>query len=102
MMREKIRTVGISVVLEAPLVDTQTAKDSNTPPGVLRAKETGQDESDWAIDGKLQDSEPRDSQATTSVGASRRGVSYNFDLGVHIIAAISEEGLSGKDSSEAE
>lgn len=98
MMREKIRTVGISAMLEHPAAVTyaahQEAKEVDAPPNVLRAKDGSED--DWATDGSLKGEDIRDPRKTISVGAKRRGASYNYDLGIESISAVSEDGLAGR------
>lgn len=79
MMRESIRTIGISAILDNPILDlpqeNQTPDPVDTsPPGLLRREEAA-------------------SNQTAIVRGSRRGASYNFDLGVESIGALSEDGL---------
>ncbi|UZJ51763.1 hypothetical protein CBS101457_001083 [Exobasidium rhododendri] len=101
MMREKIRTVGLSTMLEHPASVTYTAGKSaeiveaNSPPNALRSK--GGVEDDFGSDGNLIGEDDRPSRETANVGVKRRGASYNFDLGIESISAISEEGLSEGD-----
>jgi NADH dehydrogenase [ubiquinone] 1 alpha subcomplex assembly factor 1 len=94
MMRERIRTVGISVMLEHPaalaLAAKSEVKNNNAPPNSLRASNTEKTEDDWAADGNLMDFQAQDA---TQAGTKRKGASYNFDLGIESFKAISEEGL---------
>jgi NADH dehydrogenase [ubiquinone] 1 alpha subcomplex assembly factor 1 len=95
MMREKIRTVGVSAMLEHPAAATYAAKlevETDSPPRALRSREEAED--DFGSDGKLI---LEDETTAKNVGSRRRGASYNFDLGIESISAISEEGLSGRD-----
>lgn len=85
MMREKIRTVGISAVLEPPSLgdlESQSGQGANAgAPDVLRQQQNEEDTSS------------RESQATQTAAGSRRGAKYNFDLGIEKIEMLSEEAL---------
>ncbi|PWN89841.1 NADH:ubiquinone oxidoreductase complex I intermediate-associated protein 30 [Acaromyces ingoldii] len=90
MMREKIRTVGISVVLENPPLGNLASRPAqgegqkkDQVPGALKQ---AQKEGEWVLDGDLEAS-------LETLRGSKRGASYNFDLGIERIEAISEEAL---------
>lgn len=106
-MREAIRTVGISAILELPSVNfteygTAQGKEDPVetagPPGALR-----RDDGASASTNTLSDSMVRQKAAaggpsaaagaTTTARGSRRGASYNFDLGIESISAITEDAL---------
>lgn len=82
-MREKIRTVGISAVLDVPVPPSASKPPSkDAPPSALSRD-------DWAVDGdlKLEGEELR---------GSKRGATYNFDLGLESVYAVGElEELDG-------
>lgn len=87
--------MGISVMLEHPASVTEsvekvkTAEDST--PKALRAAHQDTVVNTWSD----ADSPAAEATKTTPVATKRRGASYNFDLGIDSIAAISEEALSG-------
>lgn len=114
MMREKIRTIGISVVLDAPSAPSSPAPSPRPPasasapssrsgsPLAALSRPTGfgsgsssasasstavaPEEDDWARDGDIRGS--REGQAVSNVQrGSRRGKAYNFDLGVEWVRA---------------
>lgn len=99
MMREKIRTVGVSVMLEHPALGVASADkikeaSNNTPPKALQSRDFVEDErvvdeESAAIE------EQQEKQRTISIATKRRGASYNYDLGIERISAISEEAISG-------
>lgn len=82
MMREKLRTVGVSVVLETPNLDNlkpaNTQNSQGSAPNALRSQTSAEE------GGKER------SQIATG---SRRGIKYNFDLGIEHIEAISDDAL---------
>ncbi|KAJ1028533.1 hypothetical protein NDA16_001699 [Ustilago loliicola] len=91
MMREKIRTVGISAVLDVPVPPSASKPPSkDAPPSALsRSSRKEEEEDDWAVDGdlKLDGKEAR---------GSKRGATYNFDLGLESVYAVGElEELDG-------
>ncbi|KAL9933843.1 hypothetical protein V8E36_007501 [Tilletia maclaganii] len=107
MMREKIRTIGISAVLDVPAVPQSAARSaglgskasargSESGPRALRKRSDEVDasassgpgeavEDDWGADGNLQ-------QSTTSpvVRGSKRGRSFPFDLAIEQIYAVGD------------
>ncbi|SOV04668.1 related to complex I intermediate-associated protein CIA30 precursor, mitochondrial [Ustilago sp. UG-2017a] len=90
MMREKIRTVGISAVLDVPVPPSASKPPSeDAPPSTLSRSSRKEGEDDWAVDGdfKLDGKEVR---------GSKRGATYNFDLGLESVYAVGElEELDG-------
>ncbi|CCF53246.1 hypothetical protein NDA11_006644 [Ustilago hordei] len=90
MMREKIRTVGISAVLDVPVPPSASKPPSkDAPPSTLSRSSRKEGEDDWAVDGdfKLDGEEVR---------GSKRGTTYNFDLGLESVYAVGElEELDG-------
>ncbi len=109
MMRERIRTIGISVVLEGPTFPLGKREGGGSPaaPSALRKRAEQQNapaegESDWAADGGLQSATSEDGAASVQRGSargSRRGHTFNFDLGIEeafaagSIEEIEAEGL---------
>lgn len=94
MMREKIRTVGISAVLDVPVPPSASKPPTkDAPPPVLsRSSSSEKQEDDWAVDGDLRAEGEEDSP----VRGSKRGATYNFDLGLESLYAIGElEELDG-------
>ena len=94
MMREKIRTVGISVMLEHPAAVSYANEK--------RAQEDNSS-AEKNVDDKFTDDfalEEKEEAETVPAATKRRGSSYNFDLGVERITCMSEEGISGKDSED--
>jgi NADH dehydrogenase [ubiquinone] 1 alpha subcomplex assembly factor 1 len=75
MMREKIRTVGISAVLSSP---TRPSSNQMSAQGVspLSKRQVVDEGDDWGPDGEF--------LAPEELGkrGARRGGSYNFDLGI--------------------
>lgn len=99
MMRERIRTIGISVMLEHPasiVASAEKMKEAsiNTPPEALRSRDFVEDE---RVEDKnlttIEEQEER--ERTISIATKRRGTSYNYDLGIESLSAISEEAISG-------
>ncbi|GAC96140.1 complex I intermediate-associated protein [Pseudozyma hubeiensis SY62] len=90
MMREKIRTVGISAVLDVPVPPSASKPPSqDAPPSALSRKSDGeqqQQEDDWAVDGDLRGEGGEDAP----VRGSKRGATYNFDLGLESVYAVGE------------
>lgn len=89
-MREKIRTVGISAVLDVPVPPSASKPPSkDAPPSTLSRSSRKEGEDDWAVDGDFKlDSE--------EVRGSKRGATYNFDLGLESVYAVGElEELDG-------
>lgn len=98
MMREKIRTVGISAVLDVPVPPSASKPPSkDAPPSALsrsssRSKEEAAEEDDWAVDGDLRGDGGEEGPAR----GSKRGATYNFDLGLESVYAVGElEELDG-------
>lgn len=84
MMREKIRTIGISAVLELPsLAELEAAGTGSKSTALPNALKQG-------TDALAERAEP----TTETARGSRRAVTFNFDLGIERIEAISEEALS--------
>lgn len=93
-MREKIRTVGISAVLDMPVppAASKTLSKDAPPSALSRSSRTTEQEDDWAIDGDLR----ADGGEETAVRGSKRGATYNFDLGLESVYAVGElEELDG-------
>ncbi|SNX83059.1 related to complex I intermediate-associated protein CIA30 precursor, mitochondrial [Melanopsichium pennsylvanicum] len=93
MMREKIRTVGISAVLDVPVPPSASKPPSkDAPPSTLsRGSRQTEDEDDWAVDGDLKTNDGEE-----AMRGSKRGATFNFDLGLESIYAIGElEELDG-------
>lgn len=91
MMREKIRTIGISAVLDVPVPPSASKPISkDAPPSALskgpRKMNTDEQEDDWAVDGELR-GEGGDGVA---VRGSKRGSTFNFDLGLESVYAVGE------------
>ena len=88
MMREKIRTVGISAVLDVPVPPSASKPPSkDAPPSALSRSSrasTEAEEDDWAVDGDLRGGEEE------PVRGSKRGATYNFDLGLESVYAVGE------------
>lgn len=86
MMREKIRTVGISTVLDLPNPPSASPapapSSSSGPPSALSKSST---EGDWAVDGAL-----RQGQEEALERGSKRGATFNFDIGIQAIYAVGE------------
>lgn len=82
MMREKLRTIGVSVVLESPNLDNlkpaKTENSRGSAPDALRSQTNSE--------------EGEEERAQVAKG-SRRGIKYNFDLGIEHIEAISDDAL---------
>ena len=99
MMREKIRTVGISVMLEHPASSAgeleKVSQSSDAAPQALRASRETVINSQSDADSPATEATRNAAATTTPVATKRRGASYNFDLGIDTISAISEEALSG-------
>lgn len=99
MMRERIRTVGISVMLEDPPLGHLTPKNEarvevkDKVPGALKQQQTSEEEDDWAADGNLKLDSTSGQPPQQTLRGSRRGASYNFDLGIERIEAIGESDL---------
>lgn len=97
MMREKIRTVGISAVLDVPVPPSASKPPTkDAPPSALsrgsRSSSTEAQEDDWAVDGDLRG----DSGESEAMRGSKRGATYNFDLGLESVYAVGElEELEG-------
>jgi len=97
MMREKIRTVGISAVLDVPVPPSASKPPTkDAPPSALskssRTSQTEQQEDDWAVDGDLR----AEGEEDGPVRGSKRGATYNFDLGLETVYAVGElEELDG-------
>ncbi|SPO23324.1 related to complex I intermediate-associated protein CIA30 precursor, mitochondrial [Ustilago trichophora] len=94
MMREKIRTIGISAVLDVPVPPSASKPPSkDAPPSALsRSSRRTEEEDDWAVDGDLR----ADGGEDGPVRGSKRGATYNFDLGLESVYAIGElEELDG-------
>jgi len=98
MMRERIRTIGISVVLEPPTFHLAPKLAAGRPagaPSALRKREDGADsaeasaqaEEDWAKDGGFKGSAEA-KQPESARRGSRRGTTFNFDLGIEEVFAI--------------
>lgn len=83
MMREKLRTVGVSVALELPNLDNlkpaNTENSRGSAPNVLRSQT---------------ESEEGEKERPQIAKGSRRGIKYNFDLGIEHIEAISDDALN--------
>lgn len=85
--------MGISVMLEHPASVTDSVEQVKTAedaaPKALRATQ------DTVVNTWSDaDSPAAEATKTTPVATKRKGASYNFDLGIDSIAAISEEALS--------
>ena len=94
MMREKIRTIGISAVLDVPVPPSASKPPTkDAPPSALsRSSRKSEEEDDWAIDGDLR----ADEDVEGPVRGSKRGATFNFDLGLESLYAIGElEELDG-------
>ena len=91
-MREKIRTVGISAVLDVPVPPSASQPPSkDAPPSALSRKSRTEEEDDWAVDGDL-----KADGGEEAMRGSKRGSTYNFDLGLESVYAIGElEELDG-------
>ncbi|KAE8209620.1 hypothetical protein CF327_g6418 [Tilletia walkeri] len=112
MMREKIRTIGISAVLDLPAIPNSAGGVSASPtkpsassspsstttqggPNALRKRAGGEEsdaegdvgEDDWAADGDLRGSASA-STTTTPVRGSKRGRSFPFDLAIEQVYAV--------------
>ncbi|KAN0063156.1 hypothetical protein ACQY0O_004320 [Thecaphora frezii] len=84
MMREKVRTVGISAVLDVPTPPSaSSAPKKDAPPSSLSKPVERED--DWAVDGDLRNDHPE-----AAVRGSKRGTTFNFDLGLEAVYAIGE------------
>ncbi|PWZ00453.1 NADH:ubiquinone oxidoreductase complex I intermediate-associated protein 30 [Testicularia cyperi] len=92
MMREKIRTVGVSAVLDVPVPPSASqVPNKDAPPSALsRGTNTAgsqqQQSDDWAVDGDLRS----EGQEETLRRGSKRGASFNFDLGLEAVYAVGE------------
>ncbi|CBQ72031.1 related to complex I intermediate-associated protein CIA30 precursor, mitochondrial [Sporisorium reilianum SRZ2] len=90
MMREKIRTVGISAVLDVPVPPSASKPPSkDAPPSALSRSSRSTDEAqedDWAVDGDLR----ADGGEEGPIRGSKRGATYNFDLGLESVYAVGE------------
>ncbi|KDN41344.1 NADH:ubiquinone oxidoreductase complex I intermediate-associated protein 30 [Tilletiaria anomala UBC 951] len=103
MMRERIRTVGISVMLEAPsfpvyavssLAAAKAGQQSGAPASLLKtsrsAAEDKLSEDDWGTDGSLTNTAKKNDAGyvAPAVRGRRRGQTYNFDLGIESAVAL--------------
>ncbi|EPQ28728.1 uncharacterized protein PFL1_03532 [Pseudozyma flocculosa PF-1] len=90
MMREKIRTVGISAVLDVPTPPSANpAPRKDSPPSALSrdvSRRSDDAEDDWAVDGGLRS----DGGVDEAQRGSKRGTTFNFDLGIESVHAIGE------------
>lgn len=93
MMREKVRTIGISVVLETPHLHlVPRAVDgiktgSQAPPAALQRQSTRlQDQDDFGSDGSLRSASAVE-EGEAAVRGRRRGQTFNFDLGIESVYA---------------
>lgn len=95
MMREKIRTVGISAVLDVPVPPSaSTPPNKDAPPSALSrsSRRSIDEEDDWAMDGNLH----AEGGEEHAIRGSKRGATFNFDLGIEKVYAIGElEELDG-------
>lgn len=110
MMKQAIRTVGISCVLDTPRLPgsasevpepevtptTGNASTTEGAPSALRRSQSAEDElaaqaqsspidesDDWASDGEL-----RETKSDAAARGSKRGQSFRFDLGIQAIHAV--------------
>lgn len=96
-MREKIRTVGISVVLDAPVPPSSVSSSSQSSTSPSSLKRSPAEEDDWARDGDLRGPGSKPNASTGSGSGvtlgglergSKRGRAFNFDLGVESVWAV--------------
>ncbi|PWN53825.1 NADH:ubiquinone oxidoreductase complex I intermediate-associated protein 30 [Violaceomyces palustris] len=88
MMREKIRTVGISVILESPSppsAQNPQSQSSSSPPQILQRQSRNTEEDDWARDGSLRTFVHGEAQR-----GSKRGQTFNFDIGLEAVYAVAD------------